>query len=50
MSVSEGRWSCPRCTHVEVRSGYQDREQWTTYLRNVQLSHGAVCSRRESLR
>lgn len=50
MSVSEGRWSCPRCRHVEVRSGYQSREQWSIYLRNVQLSHGPSCAKKASFR
>jgi ribosomal protein L37AE/L43A len=49
MSVTEGVWSCPRCQHIEVRSGYQDREQWQTYLRNVQASHGPVCARKASV-
>lgn len=50
MSVSEGRWSCPRCNVTVTRSPHQDVKQWATYLVNLQASHGAVCSRKESLK
>lgn len=50
MTVSEGRWSCPRCSVTVVRSPHQDVKQWQTYLHNLQAAHGAVCSRKESLK